>query len=227
MDMFRMVADFQEEVLEVPARTWAESIPAERLEFMVKTLQEEVDEFNAGVTEYTRTGDKAAMADALMDVMYFALGHCYQAGINPYIWFSAVHNSNMQKRFASTERGATDAAKPEGWISPEDAAATANKVAEGVFAEVKPKAQCHELFQRANAIMAGKAEDYNSNGVQLGDYFECEEDFICFIRAKYLRLKSLVGSDGAANFESQEDSLIDLCNYASFYYDFLNEKESN
>ena len=65
--------------------------------------------------------------DALIDIVYVALGTALALGVSPEMWnkgWAAVHKANMAKeralRAEDSKRGTTyDVVKPEGWQSPE------------------------------------------------------------------------------------------------------------
>jgi predicted HAD superfamily Cof-like phosphohydrolase len=64
--------------------------------------------------------------DALMDLIYFAVGGLHKLGLSPtqmHQCFAAVHTANMTKeRGVVLRRGdgeVADAVKPNGWMSPE------------------------------------------------------------------------------------------------------------
>jgi predicted HAD superfamily Cof-like phosphohydrolase len=66
-------------------------------------------------------GDLVGVTDALIDLMYFTLGFMWQMKIPIDKAWAIVHAANMQKVRGKTKRGVDgDAAKPEGWISPEE-----------------------------------------------------------------------------------------------------------
>jgi len=121
-DMLRDVTEFHELIL----NDYAESTPTLlSLEYCIERaafLHEELDEFCIAAGE----GNITALADALADIIYVALGTAYKMGL-PFssIW-QAVHAANMQKVAGPTKRGnAVDAMKPAGWVGPEAAIARA------------------------------------------------------------------------------------------------------
>lgn len=66
-------------------------ISEERAAKRYKWMKEEIDEFlDAG-------DDIVEQADAMIDVMYFALGTLVEMGIKPDRLFEIVHNANMSK----------------------------------------------------------------------------------------------------------------------------------
>jgi hypothetical protein len=69
--------------------------------------------------------------------------------------------------------------------------------------------QCADLLKK-------KGQDYN-NSVKREDYFLYgRKSYMTMIHIKYLRLKSLLEQDNP-NFESLEDTLKDLINYAAIW----------
>ena len=97
-------------------------ITEELLQFRLKFLKEELQEFE----DASVIGDHAGMADALVDLVYVALGTAHMFG---YPWgelWDDVQSANMAKQRAqsATEsaRGtAWDVIKPPGWVPPRTA----------------------------------------------------------------------------------------------------------
>lgn len=81
-------------------------------------MQEEVDEFYKAMHE----ADFAGMADALVDVVYFAKGTACLMGLPWDELWADVHAANMRKERGSKIRGGrsikVDAVKPPGWQGP-------------------------------------------------------------------------------------------------------------
>jgi predicted HAD superfamily Cof-like phosphohydrolase len=94
----------------------------ELLQFRLKFLKEELQEFE----DASVIGDHAGMADALIDLVYVAMGTAHFFGYPwPELW-DDVQSANMAKQRAqsSTEsaRGtAWDVIKPPGWVPPRTA----------------------------------------------------------------------------------------------------------
>lgn len=103
----------------------------ERIEFM----QEELDEFIEGtgleygsanegehniLYDYGGDQDLAKQADALVDLVYVALGTAVMLGL-PWDWlWNDVQRANMAKVRGMTKRGhAVDVTKPPGWQGPQ------------------------------------------------------------------------------------------------------------
>lgn len=96
----------------------------ERIEFM----QEELNEFMEGAGfvgigggyEYNGEQDLAKQADALIDLVYVAMGTAVMLGL-PWDWlWNDVQRANMAKERGMTKRGhAVDVTKPPGWQPPQ------------------------------------------------------------------------------------------------------------
>jgi predicted HAD superfamily Cof-like phosphohydrolase len=117
---FELVGDFQREVLgnRSPAQPRFMADPANT----VLCLEEEVAEFAEAIDKR----DLVAAVDALVDLVYFALGASYQMGVNFDQAFLIVHMANLQKQRGKTKRPESangDAVKPEGWTDPKAALA--------------------------------------------------------------------------------------------------------
>ena len=87
-----------------------------RVNARYKWMLEEIDEFRAAT-------DIAEQADAMIDVMYFALGTLVEMGIKPDALFDIVHTANMQKLWPDGKpHYAPDGKtiKPVGWEDPHD-----------------------------------------------------------------------------------------------------------
>ncbi len=122
-DLFRDVGDFHHK-FKLP--TYGETPPATLLPdvfmFRLKFMREELDEF----LYCHLTNDLAGCADALVDLIYVALGTAHFMGI-PFndIWL-AVQDANMRKVLAesaadprSKRQHRFDVVKPEGWTPPD------------------------------------------------------------------------------------------------------------
>lgn len=84
----------------------------ERIDF----LQEELDEFKKACDEQ----DLAEQADALVDLVYVALGTANMLGLPWKALWDDVQRANMAKVRGVGKRGhLVDCIKPEGWIGPQ------------------------------------------------------------------------------------------------------------
>lgn len=80
-----------------------------------RMVNEEMQELHDAMSE----GDKVKILDALVDIVYFAVGTAVQLDMEFMPAFVRVHNANMQKVRAYTERSAVDLVKPPGWKAPD------------------------------------------------------------------------------------------------------------
>ena len=91
-------------------------------EFRTKFMQEELDEYGIA----TAKRDLEGQLDALVDLVYVAMGTAYQQGFDFDEAWRRVHAANMQKvraeRPADSKRGSGfDVVKPSGWVAPSHA----------------------------------------------------------------------------------------------------------
>lgn len=92
--------------------------------FRVGFLNEELNEYVAAENGMCYAADLAKQLDALVDLVYVALGTAYLQGFDFNEAWRRVHAANLQKvRATSTEqskRGSDhDVVKPEGWQAPD------------------------------------------------------------------------------------------------------------
>jgi predicted HAD superfamily Cof-like phosphohydrolase len=74
------------------------------------------------VWECDQAQDFNEQVDAILDLIYFAIGRLYEMGVPEEVakmYFNNVHKANMKKVRGKTKRGHdADASKPEGWQPP-------------------------------------------------------------------------------------------------------------
>lgn len=92
----------------------------EMMEFRLKFLQEELNEFGDAVA----AEDLTKAFDALIDLVYVALGTAYSCNFPFEDGWEHVHDANMlkqrvKKKSASKRDSEYDIIKPKGWVSPE------------------------------------------------------------------------------------------------------------
>lgn len=95
-------------------------LPTHALDFRLKFLREEVQEFE----DTHRGGDMHGAADGLVDLVYVAHGTADMMGIPWYSVWEEVQRKNLMKRRASSaaesKRGSSlDVIKPPGWTPPD------------------------------------------------------------------------------------------------------------
>lgn len=80
------------------------------------------------------------------------------------------------------------------------------------------------ILHDAADLMERKSKDYQGSTYTLTDYFPYgHTSYLQMLHTKMTRIKSVAEREdsNAVNFESLEDSLIDLINYSAFYIEFL------
>lgn len=115
-DLFRDVADFHELILKDQGEVSPSLISLEYCVERASFMSEELTEYTEAITK----ADIVGISDALVDLIYVALGTAYKMGL-PFneIW-AAVHSANMRKVRGTTKRkNKIDAMKPQGWVGPE------------------------------------------------------------------------------------------------------------
>jgi len=95
-------------------------LPPKKMAVRLKHLGEELHELRHGVA----VGDEAEVIDALVDLVYVALGTAHLCGFPFMKVWDAVHAANMKKiraaRACDSKRGSTfDVVKPKGWRKPD------------------------------------------------------------------------------------------------------------
>lgn len=113
-EQWEMVKDFHLRFGHPAART-PQHLDGDRVTARGEWMREELDEFRAAKNIYEQ-------ADAMIDLIYFALGTLVEMGIEPDEIFEIVHNANMAKLWPGgvpryKDDGKTR--KPPGWKDPE------------------------------------------------------------------------------------------------------------
>lgn len=94
----------------------------ERIEFMYEELREFEDSAQAVDTVVNGEAvyqDMEGMADALVDLVYVAIGTAVMMGLPWQQLWDDVHRANMAKVLGATKRNhRVDLMKPEGWVGP-------------------------------------------------------------------------------------------------------------
>lgn len=120
-DMMRDVVDFHEK-FELTYEGQVRNLPKGLQDFRSKFLTEELEEYLSAVEEK----DIVGQADALIDLIYVALGSAYLMGLE-HVWtdlWDEVQKANMKKVRATntkeSKRGSLhDVVKPDGWVGPD------------------------------------------------------------------------------------------------------------
>ena len=75
-----------------------------------------------------------------------------------------------------------------------------------------------DIMKKAIDLKERKSQDYQGSIFSEEDYFPFgDKSFIHMIHTKYLRMRSVVEQKGEVNYESLEDTLIDMIAYCSMY----------
>lgn len=113
------VERFNREIVGYPIPQAPQCLDESRKDFRVGHIDEELKEF----VEATEANDLDGAADALIDLVYVALGALVEMGVCVRPTFAEVHEANMRKvQGARSKRPGSqgfDAVKPEGWTPPD------------------------------------------------------------------------------------------------------------
>ena len=85
------------------------------VDFRIKFLEEELEEFIDAV----RTVDDVKALDALVDIVYVAIGTAYLLDYPFHFGWNEVQKANMLKVRKESARSKFDVTKPEGWKEPD------------------------------------------------------------------------------------------------------------
>ena len=136
-----MVREFQR-AFDHPVAARPGMLKAERVGNRAGWLQEEVDEF-------IRATSLEEQVDAIVDLMYFALGTMVELGVDTAPVFELVHRANMTKLWPDgNPRFGTDGKvqKPATWVAPARLVAT----------EIERQArQCHQTPRPTESLQTG------------------------------------------------------------------------
>lgn len=115
--MIKDVYLFNHEIIGTNFPLKPQVLDRERLLFALTAMYEELHEF----TVASNQGNVGEALDAMIDLIYFALGRCYEMGITEEQFkkcWEIVQNKNMNKKRGTKNRGTNvDAMKPEGWVA--------------------------------------------------------------------------------------------------------------
>lgn len=111
---FDDVYDFHEKFNQLRSRT-PRRLAVRKLVERVEFMHEELEEFIAACEE----SDDEKMFDALIDLVYVAMGTAVMLGYPWQAGWDEVQRANMAKEIGPTHRGhSSDVRKPEGWKPP-------------------------------------------------------------------------------------------------------------
>ena len=82
------------------------------------------------------------------------------------------------------------------------------------------------ILEEAAKLKIKKSKDYQGGMWKESDYFPFQDtSYIHMMWTKMLRIRSVAEQENT-NFESLEDSLLDMINYSAMYIAFLRDKDS-
>lgn len=112
------VYEFNEKIIGTKQPSVPTTLSRERLLFALTAMYEELHEF----TLASNQDNVAEQVDAMIDLIYFALGRCYEIGVSKEAFLACwniVQQKNMAKKRGTKNRGTEqDACKPQGWVAP-------------------------------------------------------------------------------------------------------------
>lgn len=113
--MYDKVLEFRSK-MKLPVGESPALLPSKLLSFQTRCMLEEISELMLAHEK----GDLVEAADAIVDLVYFAMGTAHAMGLPFEQIFNIVHGANMTKVPGATSRGIDqDAKKPEEWQAPE------------------------------------------------------------------------------------------------------------
>ena len=230
--MLVKVAEFNREVVALPIPETPQVLGEQRRTWANAALQEELKEFNDAVD----AGDVLEAADALIDLVYFALGRLVEMGVPATAVMDEVQRANMDKeRGELSKRPGSmghDAVKPSGWQAPDHAWLLGFTLADlrelrQLRAEAAEREALSPVWLRLQALREAKGKDYNDVPGGRDAYFPFGHfSYAHMVNTKNLRLQSLLAAMSKGrpvNFEGILDTVEDLVNYATYYAEAMRD----
>lgn len=207
------VKQFNTEITKIPIANQPSCLSSSRSLWALTALKEEVQEFDTA----NQQNNVPEAADALIDLIYFAVGRLLEMGIPIQSVFDDVQSANMQKIQGDLVKRpgglGYDAIKPSNWQPPNH----------------EWLVSIPSIIKDALRIQSQKSQDYNTGIDRNTQYYPFgDTSYYQMIHTKCMRLQSLIRNQqlgNLPNFESIHDTLIDLINYIIFYATFLESKK--
>lgn len=206
-NMMADVEEFHENVVGLKTAGPPRLLSLDRQNWAEKFLLEELDEFRSAY----QADNLEDAVDALVDLVYVAVGRLLEMGVDPREAWDTVHRANMTKvRGKSPHRDSQDdAAKPADWRPPNHGPLIA---AMALRASVRP------ALLEATAVMLERGAAYNGGSVKRDHHFPLGTTSIFDILwLKMIRMRADVESGRPI----ARDHLVDMINYAGFGVDIL------
>lgn len=209
---------FNRDITALPIPATPELLAGKRLNWTMHALNEELEE----LVQAHRDGDVLEAADALIDLVYFALGRLVEMGVPAEAVMDEVQRANMGKQRGELSKRpgsmGHDAVKPAGWTAPDHSWLLAFTLAD--VEKARKWDAMSPVLRDIVELRQKKGQDYNA-GPGLRDYFPLGHvSYLQMIHLKTTRLHSLLAvlsKGGKPNFEGLDDTLKDLLNYTTFY----------
>lgn len=230
--MLAKVAEFNREVVALPIPETPQVLGEQRLTWANAALQEELKEFNDAVD----AGDVLEAADALIDLVYFALGRLVEMGVPAVAVMDEVQRANMDKQQGELSKRpgsmGHDAVKPAGWRAPDHAWLLGFSLADvrelvSLRAERAEREAMSPVWLELQALREAKGKDYNDVPGGRDAYFPYGHfSYAHMLQTKNLRVQSLLAAmqkGRQVNFEGLYDTVKDLVNYGTYYAEAMRD----
>lgn len=230
--MLVKVAEFNREVVALPIPKTPQVLGKQRRTWANAALQEELKEFN----DAADAGDVLEAADALIDLVYFALGRLVEMGVPATAVMDEVQRANMDKeRGELSKRPGSmghDAVKPAGWQAPDHAWLLGFTLADlrelrQLRAEAAEREAMSPVWLELQALREAKGKDYNDVPGGRDAYFPYGHfSYAHMLQTKNLRIQSLLAAmqkGRPVNFEGLYDTVKDLVNYGTYYAEAMRD----
>lgn len=221
------VSRFNKQVTGLPMPDQPKTLGVRRARWAETAMLEEVQEF----MDATAEGNVPDAADALVDLVYFALGRLAEMGVPAKAVFDDVQRANMEKQQGTLSKRpgslGHDAVKPANWKAPnhEWLVGLDLEMVESLQRRAELWDQLSPIFQQIQDLRIAKGGDYNNVPGGRDAYFPFgHASYVHMLQTKVLRLQSLarhIDEGRAPKFEGMLDSVRDLANYAAFYGEAL------
>lgn len=230
--MLVKVADFNREVVALPIPETPQVIGPERQNWANAALQEELTEFNEAID----SGDVLEAADALIDLVYFALGRLVEMGVPAIAVMDEVQRANMDKEQGELSKRpgsmGHDAIKPAGWQAPDHAWLLGFSLSDvrelaSLRVEQTQREAMSPVWLELQALREAKGKDYNDVPGGRDAYFPYGHfSYAHMLQTKNLRIQSLLAAlqkGRPVNFEGLYDTVKDLVNYGTYYAEAMRD----
>lgn len=230
--MLVKVEDFNREVVALPIPETPQVINPERQNWANAALQEELTEFNEAID----AGDVLEAADALIDLVYFALGRLVEMGVPAIAVMDEVQRANMDKEQGELSKRpgsmGHDAIKPAGWQAPDHAWLLGFSLSDvrelaKLRAEAAEREAMSPVWLELQALREAKGKDYNDVPGGRDAYFPYGHfSYAHMLQTKNLRIQSLLAAlqkGREVNFEGLYDTVKDLVNYGTYYAEAMRD----